>query len=240
MRIPASNANTSTHGLLATKKSPRFSEQNSVYENNLKDDTKQLKKVYHDFREFNPVNFVRTAYQFPKNLSSTSSIEDNSINLTPGTTLNLGNYSGQDVVLRIGNDSVGMSWGSSPIGNDDVKQFNDTLHRMLNGAVTETGAPDVSKLTKEQCAILSKMGHDSSKIVEQMGGIRQYEAIRHIGESFDLLIRVANGQMPMASLSPDNHVNIKAGLEKVGIDTSRPFYVNGQKFTLENGFLKLA
>jgi len=95
--------------------------------------------------------------------------------------------------------------------------------------------PDLSKLTREQVAELREIERGHEWTIMQMGGVEQYESIRRIGESFDHLIRIANGQMPMASLSPDMYEKIKAGLEMVGIDTSKPFYVNGQKFIFTEG-----
>lgn len=220
-------------GYAANKRVPNFSPQDSLYQESLKDESKKLKNVYRDFSEFNPMNF-RGAYIRSK-IQAASQSQDNSINLTPGTALSLGEYSGKDVMLRIGDSSVSMSWGSDPMGSEYVKKFNDTLRSLLNGAVDENGIPDMSKLTREQLAVLKKIQKNHQSMISDLGGVEQYESIRRIGESFDALIRIANGQMPRAALSHDDHVNIKAGLEKAGIDTSSPFTVNGQKFYFTEG-----
>ena len=236
LRVEANNAYASVmyQGYAANKRVPNFAPQDSLYQESLKDESKQLKNVYHDFSQFNPMNFLGTAYIRSKIMESSQS-QENSINLTPGTTLSLGEYSGQDVILSIGDSSVSMSWGSNPIGSAYVKKFNETINRMLNGQRDENGIPDLSKLTREQVAELRKIARDHEWTIMQMGGVEQYESIWRIGESFDYLIRIANGQMPMASLSPDMYEKIKAGLDKMGIDTSKPFYVNGQKFTFTEG-----
>jgi len=221
------------HDHMADKGVPNFSPQDSLLQESLTDEPRKLKNVYYDPRELNPLNF-RGAYVRSK-IQSVSQSQDNSINLTPGTVLSLGKYSGKDVTLHIEDSSVSMSWGSDPMGSEYVNKFNDTLRRLLNGAVDENGIPDMSKLSKEQLAVLEKIQKNHQSMIVSLGGVEQYEYIRRIGESFDALIRVANGQMPRAALSHEDHLNIKAGLEMVGIDTSRPFYINGQKFYFSEG-----
>jgi len=41
--------------------------------------------------------------------------------------------------------------------------------------------------------------------------------------------------MPKAALDPILHENIKDGLDRMGVDTSKPFYVNGRKFYFTEG-----
>lgn len=211
----------------AIKRVPGFSEQDGKIRENLNDETKLIKNLYHDFSEFNPLNF-RGAYIQSK-IQAVSQEQGNSVNFTSGTAFSLGEYSGQDVMVRIGDGSVNMSWGTELIGSSYVKKFNDTVRSLLNGNVDENGIPDLSKLTREQISILDKVRKQHETVIMKMGGVDQYESIRKIGESFDYLIRVSNGQMPDTSLSPEDQINIKAGLEKIGIDTSRPFYISGQK-----------
>ncbi len=226
-------------GNTVKKRVPDFKPQDSMYEESLKDESKQLKNVYYDFSEFNPLNFKGAYMRSKIEGSSENQNQENSINLTNGTTVNFGEYSGRDVTLCIGESSVSMSWGSSPIGSAYIKKINDTIKGMLNGERDENGIPDLSKLTREQVAIIFNMEKVHTKNVMKLGGVKQYETICKMGESFDALIRVANGQMPKAAISPDMHENIKAGLEKVGIDTTKPFTVNGQKFYFsEGGVLK--
>lgn len=208
-----------------TKKMPVFAPEDSKFQEALKDASKQLMNVYRDPEELMPGNYSATPYTYLK--TDPSQNQENSINLTPGSTISFGQYLGKDLTLRIGNSSVSMYWGSDPIGAAANERLNDTIRTMLKGAVNEGGAPDMTKLTKEQNAILDKISYANDAIITQMGGIEQYESIRKMGESFDLLIRVANGQMPPIAAPVDDE--IKAGLAKLGIDTSKPVYVNGQK-----------
>ncbi len=226
-------------GNTANKRVPNFKPQDSMYEESLKDESKHLKNVYYDFSEFNPLNFKGTYMRSKIEGFSENQNQENSINLTPGTKVSLGEHAGKDVALCIGESSVSMSWGSEPMGSAYVKKFNDTLRSLLNGVVDENGVPDMSKLTKEQQSVLDNIQTNHQSMIMKLGGVEQYETICKMGESFDALIRVANGQMPKAAISPDMHENIKAGLEKVGIDTTKPFTVNGQKFYFsEGGVLK--
>ena len=56
-----------------------------------------------------------------------------------------------------------------------------------------------------------------------------------VASALSHLIKVANGQIPMNmfySKNQDNSAYAKMGLEAFGIDTSRPFIIDGVKFFL--------
>lgn len=242
LRVEAYNTYASIiyQGNKVNKRMPNFAPQDSLYAESLNDESKQLKNVYYDVSEFNPLNFLCTAYISSKAIES-AQVQENSINLTPGTTVSLGEYSGQDVVLHVGDSSISMFWGSNPIGSDYSKRITDYINQMINYAVDKYGFPDMSKLTKEQVAQIWKIEKNQQNVIYKLGGPEEYDYLTKIGGAVDCLIRVANGQMPMASLSHDVYEKIKTGLDKMGIDTSRPFYVNGQKFVFsEDGVLRYA
>jgi hypothetical protein len=215
------------------KRVASFSKQDGPNKESLDDESRQIKNVYHDFKKFIPLNF-RGAY-IQSQIQAASLNQKNSINLSSGTTFSLGEYSGQDVMISIGDSSVNMSWGTEPIGSSYVKKFNDTIRSLLKGNVDENGVPDLSKLTRQQISVLDKVTKKHETVIMKMGGVDQYESIRKIGESFDYLIRVSNSQMPEASLSLEDQINTLAGLEKIGIDTSNPFYINDQKLYFSKG-----
>jgi len=230
MRIEAGNAQAAAtykrHAV--SKKLSEFFQQDSFFREILNDESKRLKDVFYSPSEFNPINF-KGPYITPE-IPPTAQTGENSIILTPGTVIRMGTYSGKELALHVGDSSVGMYWGSEPIGFEHVIMVNNLIRRFLNGAVDENGIPDISMLTRAQVEVLNRTAMQHDSVVMKLGGLTQYEYIRKAGEAFDALIRVANGQMPRAALSPDTHRQIKAGLEMAGIDTSRPFYVNGRKF----------
>ncbi|HOQ07387.1 MAG TPA: hypothetical protein PK127_01170 [Clostridiales bacterium] len=235
MRIEAGNAHATAAYQIhpVGKRLPDCFQKDAFFREILNDESKKLKGVFYSADEFNPVNF-KGPYITPE-IPPEALNAENSIILVPGTVISMGVYSGKELTLRVGGSYVGMHWDSEPIGSEHVKKVNDMIRRFLNGVVDENGIPDISKLTRSQVAALNRIEREHHSVVMKLGGPKQYEHIRRAGEALDALIRVANGQMPGAALSPDTHLQIRAALEMAGIDTSKPFYVNGRKFYFTAG-----
>lgn len=105
---------------------------------------------------------------------------------------------GDNQVLQILQDAIKTKY---PVSFEFTNTDNITrIHTVEPAAVVyrwqdENGISDLSKLTREQVAELRKMERDHEQTIMQMGGAEQYESVLRIGESFDYLIRIANGQM---------------------------------------------
>lgn len=236
MRITDNNSYMSVayERKLNNKKTPNIKVKDTMFQDIANDETKKIKDVYYDYSEIDPRTYLGKAYLGLKAQSSAPD-KENSITLTPGTTVSLGKYSGHSVIMHITDNSTSLSYGSNPIGSDYVALFNTTIRRMLNGTVDQNGIPDMSKLTREQNIELLNLEKNHEKTISELGGPEEYDSFNKVASAIDCLIRVANGQMPGAAISPDVHQDIKIGLEEMGIDTSKSFYVNGQKFIFSTG-----
>ena len=236
MRVESNNSYaTMSQGYSASKRAAALHPQDNVFQDSMVDESMRLKDVvYHDFSEFNPMNFLGTAYIRSKVMGSSYG-QENSINLTPGERISLGKYSGENLYLEVRDSSCNIAWGSTPVGDDYNRRITDVINKMIGGAVDENGFPDMTKLTKEQNEIIHRMEMTHQWAVTQLGGPAEYDHLCRISDAIDQLIRIANGQMPKAALDPILHENIKDGLDRMGVDTSKPFYVNGRKFYFTEG-----
>lgn len=221
----AASSNTKKTAMLVPK-NDAFSDQLEI--THLQNEANQLSFAYTDGKEFiremeqlNAIPFLTEEALANKLLE-----QENALTLTPGTRLYLGADSGQDIFLTVGSNGISLSTGRTALGSAYVEEKNKLIREMLN--VTDPNeVPDLSKLTKEDLETLKNMEEAFQQAVSQLGGSQQYEALNKIAESFGSLIRYANGQ---ASFIPVEYNGaIKDGLEKAGIDTTQPFYVNGQK-----------
>ncbi|WP_047980189.1 hypothetical protein [Ornithinibacillus contaminans] len=169
-------------------------------------------------------------------IKSTFSDQESALALTPGTKIKLSSYTNPAVYVTVEKESVSISTDTTPLGRAYVNEFNTTVREMLN-VTNSNEIPDLSKLSKEDLAIVKQMQQEHADAVKGIGGEKQYQSLHAIAESLDDFIRFANGQSH--SVSVEDHENIKSGLEMMGIDTSQPFYINGNKIEYgENGFVR--
>lgn len=201
--------------------------------NHLQDESKRIKYAYTSAGEYLDAIDVMHSVPFLKkeDIVGSSEYVENSLTLVPGSSFSLGTYSGDDVVLTIGASSCSLSWGNVPLGTAYVQKVNELIRQMLP-ETDANGVPDLSKLTKEQVAILKRMESEQNDVTIRLGGVNESEILHKIAEHFGSLIRFANRQGPY--LSSESSQMVKLGLEKAGIDTTKPFYINGQKLEFSN------
>ncbi|MFB4165797.1 hypothetical protein ACE1TI_18860 [Alteribacillus sp. JSM 102045] len=169
-------------------------------------------------------------------LKNTLSQQENSLTLAPGTKIKLSPYTSPEVYVTVERDSVTISTDKTPLGSAYVDTFNKTVRKMLN--VSDSNEiPDLSKLSKEDLAIVKQMQKHHTDAVKGIGGDDEYHLLHTIAESLDNFIRFANEQSPWVAI--ENHEEVKLGLEMMGIDTNQPFYVNGSKLKFdEDGLVR--
>lgn len=169
-------------------------------------------------------------------IKSTFSDQEKALTLAPGTKIKLSSHTNPAVYVTVEKDSVSISTDTTPLGRAYVNEFNKTVREMLN-VTNSNEIPDLSKLSKEDLAIVKQMQQEHAEAVKGIGGEKQYQFLHSIAESLDDFIRFANGQSP--SIAVEDHKRIKSGLEMMGIDTSQPFYINGNKIEYgEKGFVR--
>ncbi|QDP39462.1 hypothetical protein [Radiobacillus deserti] len=244
----------------------RVSETNSLFMNKqINNQTKQLSnpkknnQTFHDYLEktnidlaslnklqdayTNKVDFIRAKGQNTDapfltldDLINTLSDEKNALTLTPGTKIKLAAYRNPEVYVTVKEDSVHISTDKTALGSAYVDAFNSTVRKMLY--VTDSNEiPDLSKLSKEDLAIVKQMQNEHTDAVKGIGGDEEYQFLHTIAESLGNFIRFANGQSPWVAVQ--NHEEIKKGLEMMGIDTSQAFYVNGSSLYVgEDGLVR--
>jgi len=201
--------------------------------NHLQDESKRLNYAYTSAREYLDAmaELHSTPFLKKEDILESSAHVENSLILVPGSSISLGTYYGEDVILTIGTSSCSLSWGNVPLGTAYVQKVNELIRKMIPDT-DANGVPDLSKLTKEQVAILKRMESEQNDVIIRLGGVNEYEILHKIAEHFGSLIRFANGQIP--NLSKESSQIFKLGLEKAGIDTTKPFYINGQKLEFSN------
>lgn len=162
--------------------------------------------------------------------------QENALTLIPGTKIKLSSHANPEVYVTVEEDSVSISTDTTPLGSAYVDALNKTVRKMLN-VTNSSEIPDLSKLSKGDLAIVKQMQKDHTDAVKGIGGDEEYHLLHTITASLDNFIRFANGQSPWVAVN--NHEKIKSGLEMMGIDTSQPFYINGNKLEFdEDGFAR--
>lgn len=165
----------------------------------------------------------------PDKLENDLTQQENSLTLTPGTKIKLSTHTNPEVYITVEKDSVSFSTDKTLLGSAYVDLFNQTVRELLN--VTDPNEiPDLSKLSREDLVTVKQMQKYRNDAIKGIGD-EQYELLHTIAESLDNFIRFANGQSPWVAV--DNHQEIRSGLEMMGIDTSQPFYINGNKLKFD-------
>lgn len=201
--------------------------------NHLKDESKKIRFAYTSAQAFLEAKeqLHSTPFLTEDEIVKSSNALENSLTLVPGNSIHLTSATNEKIVLSVGTRSCTISYGTTSLGAAYVQKINDLIRKMLP-QTDPNKPPDLSLLTKEQLAILKRMENEQYLAATKIGGVHEYEVFHKIAESFGSLIRFANEQI--SSIPQDSIQYIKLGLEKAGIDTTKPFYINGQKLQFDH------
>lgn len=200
--------------------------------NHLQDESKKIKFAYTSAQDFLEAmeQLHNTPFLTEDEIFRSRSNFKNSLTLVPGKSITLTTATNEKIQLSVGTHSCTISYGTTPMGTAYVQKINELIRKMLP-QTDPNQPPDLSLLTREQLAILKRMENEQYLAATKLGGVHEYEVLHKIAESFGSLIRFANGQIP--GIPQDSRKYIKLGLEKAGIDTTKPFYINGQKLQFD-------
>lgn len=156
---------------------------------------------------------------------------DNSITFEEGKAYNFGEYNGFMITFGFNED-----YYFSNVNYTD--KINKLIREMLGTVPGEL--PDVSKLTREQNKELSNLEKEWQDIIIKIGGPNKSEEIHRILDSLQRMLKIITNNYSLVGLGGETGQNAKEGLEMLGIDTSKPFIINGYKMGYnEGGFYRI-
>lgn len=156
---------------------------------------------------------------------------DNSITFREGQVYNFGEFNGFMVTFGFNED-----YYFSNINYTD--KLNELTRRMLGTVPGEM--QDLSKLTPEQLEEFKELEKEWMDIVLKIGGPEKSEEIHRILDSLQWMLKIITNNYSLVGLGGETGQNAREGLEMLGIDTSKPFVINGYKMGYnEHGFYRI-
>lgn len=176
--------------------------------------TLSQKTVYYSTDIFIHSEFI-DASKISKGLNSSKKVSNieasNQIDFRSGKPIKLGEYNGETIEIR------------------DYSAFGGIIDSSL-------AIPDllVSKPGQQQNSIEKRASELASKLTSS-----QIAEISSISWAFNTFAKVAEGKMAIQSVPENMHKAVKLGLEKMGVDLSKPFAINGEEFYIRGDSGKL-